>query len=117
MELLISGNMLDLVPSWGEVSFHLSDLVSGHNSGSGLISQEDCFMSLPASQRGFPGIFGGFRFQRWKAGLKLNIQKTRIMASRPINSCSLDQEDLLEEEMTAHFSILTWENPMDRGAW
>ena len=26
------------------------------------------------------------------AGLKLNIQKTKIMASRPINSCQIDEE-------------------------
>ena len=30
---------------------------------------------------------------------------------------SLGWEDSLEEEMTTHFSILSWENPMDRGAW
>ena len=30
---------------------------------------------------------------------------------------SLGQEDPLEEEMTPHSSILTWENPMDKGAW
>ena len=30
---------------------------------------------------------------------------------------SLGQEDLLEEEMAAHSSILAWKNPMNRGAW
>ena len=30
---------------------------------------------------------------------------------------SLGQEDPLEEEMTPYSSDLTWENPMDRGAW
>ena len=30
---------------------------------------------------------------------------------------SLGREDLLEEEMATHSSILAWENPMDRGAW
>ena len=30
---------------------------------------------------------------------------------------SLSQEDLLEEEMATHSSILAWENPMDRGTW
>ena len=29
----------------------------------------------------------------------------------------LGQENPLEEEMTTHFSILTWRIPMDRGAW
>ena len=26
-------------------------------------------------------------------------------------------EDPLEKEMTSHFSIHAWKNPMDRGAW
>ena len=30
---------------------------------------------------------------------------------------SLGQEDSLEKEMAAHSSILSWENPMDRGAY
>ena len=30
---------------------------------------------------------------------------------------SLGQEDPLEQEMATHSSILTWENPTDRGAW
>ena len=30
---------------------------------------------------------------------------------------SLGQEDPLEEEMATHSSILTWEIPVDRGAW
>ena len=30
---------------------------------------------------------------------------------------ALSQEDLLEEGMATHSSILTWKIPMDRGAW
>ena len=30
---------------------------------------------------------------------------------------SLGQEDLLEEEMATHSSILAWKILMDRGAW
>ena len=30
---------------------------------------------------------------------------------------SLVQEVSLEKEMATHFSILAWENPMDRGTW
>ena len=30
---------------------------------------------------------------------------------------SLDREDLLEEEMATHSSILAMGNPMNRGAW
>ena len=30
---------------------------------------------------------------------------------------SMGWEDLLEEGMATHSSILAWRNPMDRGAW
>ena len=30
---------------------------------------------------------------------------------------SLGQEDLLEEDMVTHSSILAWRIPMDRGDW
>ena len=30
--------------------------------------------------------------EEWKVGLKLNIQKTKIMASGPITSCEIDGE-------------------------
>ena len=30
---------------------------------------------------------------------------------------SLDQEDLLEEGVATHSSILAWRIPMDRGVW
>ena len=36
------------------------------------------------------------------------MQETRVQ--------SLSWKDLLEKEMTTHSSILTWKNPMDRGA-
>ena len=36
------------------------------------------------------------------------VQETQVQ--------SLDQEDPLEKEMSAHSSILAWKNPMDRGA-
>ena len=29
----------------------------------------------------------------------------------------LGQEDLLEEGIATHFSVLAWRIPMDRGAW
>ena len=37
------------------------------------------------------------------------VQETRVQ--------SLHWEDPLEEGMAAHFSILAWRIPMDRGAW
>ena len=35
--------------------------------------------------------------------------------SNPVGS--LDQEDLLEEGVATHSSILAWRIPMDRGVW
>ena len=40
-----------------------------------------------------------------KAGLKLNIQKTKIMASGPITSCQIDGEGI--ETVTNLFSWVT----------
>ena len=40
------------------------------------------------------------------------MQETQDMWIR-----SLDWEDPLEEEMATHSIILTWKNPMDKGAW
>ena len=37
------------------------------------------------------------------------VQETRVQ--------SLGREEPLEKEMETHSSILTWKNPMDRGAW
>ena len=39
---------------------------------------------------------------KWKVGLKLNIQKTKIMASSPITSCQIDGETV---EAVADFSF------------
>ena len=47
-----------------------------------------------------------------KVGLKLNIQKTKIMASGPITSWEIDGEG---NGNPLQYSCL--ENPMDRGAW
>ena len=39
-----------------------------------------------------------------------------MQETQEIQVQSLGQEDLLEEEMAIHSSILAWKNPMDRGA-
>ena len=41
----------------------------------------------------------------------------RLPAMQEIQVRSLGWDDLLEKEMTTHFSILAWRIPMDRGAW
>ena len=51
-----------------------------------------------------------------KAGLKLNIQKTKIMASGPIPSCQIDGETVetvtdfifLDSKSTADGELQTW---------
>ena len=45
-----------------------------------------------------------------KIGLKLNIQKTRIMASGPITSWKIDGEIV---ETVTHFIFLGWEITAD----
>ena len=40
-----------------------------------------------------------------------------LPAMQETHDQSLSQDDLLEEEMATHSSILAWENPMDRGTW
>ena len=54
-----------------------------------------------------------------KVGLKLNIQKMKIMASGPITSWQIDGETV---ETVSDFIFLPLqysclENPVDRGAW
>ena len=48
-----------------------------------MAESEDELESLDESERG-----------EWKAGLKLNIQKTKIMASSPITSWQIDGETM-----------------------
>ena len=43
-----------------------------------------------------------------KFGLKLNIQKTKIMTSGPINSWQIDRETM---EIATHSSTLAWKIP------
>ena len=60
-----------------------------------------------------------------KVGLKLNIQKTKIMASGPITSSQIDEETVAipgsgrssGEGNGNPLQYYCLENPMDRGAW
>ena len=58
-----------------------------------------------------------------KAGLKLSIQKTKIMASGPITSWQIDGEtmetvrDFIWGGNGTPLQYSCLENPMDRGAW
>ena len=46
-----------------------------------------------------------------KGGLKLNIQKTKTMASSPITLWEIGGEDPLKKEMATHSSTLAWKIP------
>ena len=64
---------------------------------------------LQYSRRGNPRDRGA-----WRAAIYgVTQRRTRL---KRLSSCSLSQEDPLEEEMANHSSILAWKNPMDRGA-
>ena len=43
------------------------------------------------------------------------VKKLPAVQETPVRS--LGWEDLLEEGMATHYSILAWRIPMDRGAW
>ena len=45
------------------------------------------------------------------------IHKNNLPAMQESWIPSLGWEDLLEEGMATHFSILVWKIPMDRGPW
>ena len=47
-----------------------------------------------------------------KCGLRLNIQKTKIMASSPITSCQIDEEKV---EIVTDFIFLGFKNTADSG--
>ena len=63
--------------------------ISGRNINNLRYADDITFMAeskeepLDESERG-----------EWKVGLKLNIQKTKIMASGPITSCQIDGETM-----------------------
>ena len=51
-------------------------------------------------------------------GTSLGAQTVkRLPTMRDIRVQSLGQEDLLEQEMATHSSILAWKKPMDGGTW
>ena len=67
-----------------------------------MAESEDELESLDESERG-----------EWKAGLKLNIQKTKIMASDPITSWQIDGETM---ETMSDFIFLGSKITTDGGA-
>ena len=72
----------------------------GSNSGSGS----------------FPGEGIGYSLQFSWASLVAQMVKNRP-AMQETWVRSLGEEDLLEEGIATHSSILAWRIPMDRGAW
>ena len=58
---------------------------------------------MAKSQEGLQRLLMSFKEEREKAGLKLNIQKTKSMASSPITSWQIDGEKM---EMVTDFIFL-----------
>ena len=56
---------------------------------------------MAESEEGLKSIFMKIKDESEKSGLKLNIQKTNIMASSPITSWQIDGETM--ETMTDYF--------------
>ena len=94
----------------------------------------DDTMLMAESEEKLKGFLKTVKEESEKVGLKLNIQKTKIMASSPITSwqidgetvadfilggsritahgdCSHEIEDSLEKEMATHSSTLAWKIP------
>ena len=63
-----------------------------------------------------PGEVVGYPFQYSWASLVAQLVKN-MPAMQETWVRSLGWEDLLEEGMATHSSILAWRIPMDRGAW
>ena len=79
-----------------------------------------------ACNAGDPGLIPGSGSSRRKViGYPLQYSSAYLVAQMVKNppamletwDLSLDWEDLLEESLTTHPSILAWRIPMDRGAW
>ena len=70
---------------------------------------------IPGSGR-YSGEGIGYPFQYSWASLVAHLVKN-LPAMQETWLRSLGWEDLLEEGMATHSSILAWRIPMDRGAW
>ena len=62
--------------------------IAGRNINNLRYTDNITFMS--ESEEELKSLFLKVKEEREKAGLKLNIQKTKIMASGPITSCQID---------------------------
>ena len=56
---------------------------------------------MAESEEGLKSLLMKVKEESEKVGLKLNIQKTKIMASGPITSCQIDVETM--EKVTDYF--------------
>ena len=71
--------------------------------------------SIPESGRS-PGEGISYPLQySWASLVAQTVKKPPVMQETQVQS--LGGEDPLEKGMATHSSILTWKNPMDRGAW
>ena len=66
-------------------------------------------------QRGTLGEIGAGHYGRWASPVAQMVKSLPAMWATWVRS--VGWEDLLEEGMATHCSILAWTIPMDRGAW
>ena len=83
----------------------------------GLLPERKAVTNLDSISKG-RDITLPTKIHRVKAMVSLVAQMVKnLLAMQETWIRSLGWEDLLEEDMATHSSILTWRFPMDRGAW
>ena len=83
--------------------------IAGRNINNVRYADDTTFMA--ESEEELKSLLMKVKEKSEKVGLKLNIQKTKIMVSGPITSWEIGGEDTLENGMAAHSSIPAWEIP------
>ena len=68
----------------------------------------DDIILMAESKKGLKSLLMKVKEEREKVGLKLNIKKTKIMASSPITSWQIDRETM---ETVRDFTFLDSKNP------
>ena len=98
-----------------------------HKLESGLLGEISITSSMAESEEELKSLLKKVKEESEKVGLKLNIQKAKIMASDPITSWEIDGEtvetvvdfiwggggprSLMETAMATHSSTLAWKIP------
>ena len=100
---------------WASVSSTVKETYEGSSAGKESTCNAGDPSSIPGSESS-PGKRIGLPLQYSWASLVAQLVKN-LPAMWETWVRSLGWEDVLEERMATHSSILTWRIPMDRGAW